>query len=140
MDKKTKILGYEAIKGNEVAVILCEERTDTNLVGAMKFYCDFCKKDHIHGIGEGHRLQHCFDVDSPFDQVGYIITLNPNYFSKEKGDEIKIKITKGEEADKLRIDILDLINEYSEEFNGYELLGILDVVRRDVHESLDDRN
>lgn len=53
-------------------------------------------------------------------------------------NEIKIKINNGEELDKLRIELLDLMNEYSGELNGYELLGVLDVVRRDIHESLND--
>lgn len=42
-------------------------------------------------------------------------------------------ISSGEKADELRNKLLDLINEYSEILTGYELVGIIDVIREDCH-------
>ncbi len=47
-----------------------------------------------------------------------------------------IKLSSGEKADELRDRMLDLINEYSEILTGYELVGIIDVVREDCHQSI----
>lgn len=44
--------------------------------------------------------------------------------------------TNGAKADELRDRIINLINEYSEVFTGYELIGIIDTVKRDCHESI----
>ena len=53
----------------------------------------------------------------------------------EKDIEI-INLSSGEKADELRDRMLDLINEYSEILTGYELVGIIDVVREDCHQSI----
>ncbi len=47
-----------------------------------------------------------------------------------------IKLSSGEKADELRNKILDLINEYSNCLTGYELVGIIDVIRGDCHDSI----
>ena len=47
-----------------------------------------------------------------------------------------ITLSSGEKADELRIKILTLVNEYSNIFTGYELIGIIDVVRADCHSSI----
>ncbi len=47
-----------------------------------------------------------------------------------------ITISSGEKADELRNRMLDLANEYSEVLTGYELVGIIDVVREDCHQSI----
>ena len=47
-----------------------------------------------------------------------------------------IKLSSGEKADELRDKMLDLINEYSEMLTGYELVGIIDVIREDCHQSI----
>lgn len=47
-----------------------------------------------------------------------------------------IKLSSGEKADELRNKILDLVNEYSEILTGYELVGIIDVIREDCHQSI----
>lgn len=47
-----------------------------------------------------------------------------------------IKLSSGEKADELRNKLLNLINEYSEILTGYELVGIIDVVREDCHQSI----
>jgi len=54
-----------------------------------------------------------------------------------------INLSSGEKADELRNKMLDLINEYSSILTGYELVGIIDVVREDCHQSVqakDDEN
>ena len=50
--------------------------------GGWKFWCPFCKKWHLHGASEGHRVAHCFcrapmepysNIESPFRKTGYIL-------------------------------------------------------------------
>ncbi len=53
---------------------------------------------------------------------------------KEKG--IIIKIDKGEKLDELRQDLIDTLNKYSDLLTGYEMIGILDVVKMDAHTSI----
>lgn len=53
-------------------------------------------------------------------------------------EDLTIKIDKGEKADKLANEIIDLINKYSNVFNGYELIGILDSVKQTTHNSLEE--
>lgn len=60
------------VKCSEPPVIECEERED--LPGGVKFHCQYCGKDHLHGIGEGHRNSHCIE-DSPYKETGYILKL-----------------------------------------------------------------
>ena len=66
-----------------IPVILCEERSD--LPGGMTFWCPFCKHQHFHGEGEGHRSAHCSE-DSPFDKTGYILKLRKNKMKFVKKD------------------------------------------------------
>ena len=35
------------------------------------FYCDYCKKQHTHGAGDGHRAAHCSSEHSGFTRKGY---------------------------------------------------------------------
>ena len=51
-------------------------------------------------------------------------------------NEIIVKIDRGEKADELRDKIIEVINEYSNMFSGYELVGIIDTVREDCHNSI----
>jgi len=81
MKPKTTILGYE----NGFPVILAEK--EPNGV-QWSFYCEYCRRRHYHGKGEGHRGAHCTE-DSPFKETGYIITLNPDYFKRDSLKTIK---------------------------------------------------
>lgn len=56
----------------EYPVVLCDEREDG--VCGLQFYCEYCKKIHKHGTGEGHRVAHCFG-DTPYTKSGYILKL-----------------------------------------------------------------
>lgn len=47
-----------------------------------------------------------------------------------------ITISNGEKADELRNRMIELINEYSNILTGYELVGVIDVVREDCHSSI----
>jgi len=40
----------------------------------MKFWCSYCKKWHLHGIGNGHRVAHC-NFSSPLHDHGYKIKM-----------------------------------------------------------------
>lgn len=52
-------------------------------------------------------------------------------------EDIKIiNLSSGEKADELRLRMIGLINEYSEVLTGYEMLGVIDVVRNDTHLSI----
>jgi len=81
LKRKPVIIGW--VK-DIIPIILCKEREDINLRGAMKFYCPYCRKNHCHGTGEGHRIAHCHNEKSLFERHGYIITLNPNFVLSEK--------------------------------------------------------
>jgi len=39
----------------------------------VSFYCPYCKKNHLHGIGDGHRCSHCSNQKSEFKELGYIL-------------------------------------------------------------------
>ena len=47
-----------------------------------------------------------------------------------------IKLSSGEKANELRNRMLNLINEYSEMLTGYEMIGIIDVIKEDCHNSI----
>ena len=54
-----------------------------------------------------------------------------------KKNEIIIKVDKGEKLDELRDDLIEVLNRYSNLLTGYEMVGVLDVVRNDAHKSIE---
>ena len=52
-------------------------------------------------------------------------------------EDIIIKLDKGEGQEEFRLDLLDFINSNCKKYNlnYYELLGIIDVIREDIHEA-----
>lgn len=37
-------------------------------------WCGYCRTYHVHGSGgDGHRVAHCMDDNSPYDRTGYIL-------------------------------------------------------------------
>ena len=69
MIRKTIILGYD--KG--IPIVLAKvnkEHPET-----CSFYCEYCKKNHIHGNVNGHRVAHCWNTNSPFEDSGYILKI-----------------------------------------------------------------
>lgn len=56
----------------ERPVVKCLPRRD--FAGGLEFWCPFCKKWHIHGRGEGHRVAHC-EPSSPYYEHGYILKM-----------------------------------------------------------------
>jgi len=53
--------------------------------GGLKGWCPYCRKWHIHGDGEGHRIAHCMK-ETPFKDTGYILSLSipTKYFSPNR--------------------------------------------------------
>jgi len=51
-------------------IILALERTDCK---GLKFFCVYCKREHLHGEDEGHRTAHCSNLKSPYLETGYIL-------------------------------------------------------------------
>ena len=47
-----------------------------------------------------------------------------------------INISSGEKADELRNKIIGLLNEYCSCLTGYELVGIIDTIKEDCHNSI----
>lgn len=39
----------------------------------LVFHCEYCRRNHYHGLGDGHRQAHCFDAFSPYLQTGYVL-------------------------------------------------------------------
>lgn len=52
----------------DIPVLLAVELPNKSL----KVWCPFCRKNHIHGIGGGHRNAHCIKP-TPFTETGYIL-------------------------------------------------------------------
>lgn len=71
--KKTVILDYVG----DIPIVKCEPRDD--LYFGFKFYCEYCKRDHLHGAGLGHRSAHCDKLESPFRKTGYILCSIPPF-------------------------------------------------------------
>lgn len=41
-----------------------------------RVWCPYCRREHIHGNGPGHRVAHCLNPHSPFLESGYFIALS----------------------------------------------------------------
>jgi len=75
--KKTPIIRYDG----EFPVIRVERcpNWDYERVKTVRFWCEYCRKYHIHGApgGEsrhpGHRGAHCINQDSPLKKNDYIL-------------------------------------------------------------------
>lgn len=60
-------------KANRIRDLPVLAATERNLTGDLSVWCPFCKCWHHHGAGEGHRVAHCTNLDSPFRESGYIV-------------------------------------------------------------------
>ena len=40
----------------------------------LKMWCCWCDTWHYHGDGYGHRVAHCYDKNSPYNDTGYWLT------------------------------------------------------------------
>ena len=63
MERETPIIGYK----EGMPIILCRSRRPNYI-----FYCQYCRHNHFHGIGDGHRAAHC-GLESPFYETGYYL-------------------------------------------------------------------
>jgi hypothetical protein len=68
----------------KIPVIKCLPRPD--FPEGMMFWCPFCNRWHMHGIGNGPRVSHCFNPDSPHYHSEYKIQMipKPNYAKSKK--------------------------------------------------------
>lgn len=66
-NKKVEV---EKMAIKKVPIVLAIERDEK---GNLSTWCQYCRKFHHHGIGEGHRDAHCFEEDSPYIRTGYIL-------------------------------------------------------------------
>jgi hypothetical protein len=41
--------------------------------GQCRFWCAFCKCFHYHSAESGHRVAHCHNRESPYDETGYVL-------------------------------------------------------------------
>ena len=39
----------------------------------LSVWCKHCRRWHGHSLGDGHRVAHCHDRSSPYDDTGYIL-------------------------------------------------------------------
>jgi len=56
---------------------------DDGVLG-WRVWCDFCDCWHNHGIDAGHRVAHCHDKDSPYQDTGYTLGMS---FSADEFDD-----------------------------------------------------
>lgn len=66
-------------------IIKCIPRPD--FPQGMMFYCPFCEKWHLHGIGNGYRSPHC-NQKSPLYERDYYIKMASKKELKEIRDAI----------------------------------------------------
>jgi hypothetical protein len=65
----------------EKLVIMALPRPDYK--GGFIFWCPFCNCWHRHGVGKGHRVAHCTNPVSPFNETGYILKPIPKAIMKK---------------------------------------------------------
>lgn len=54
-------------------IIVCKLTEDKS---QLTFYCEYCDRNHFHGLPPGHRLAHCISgANSPYEKTGYILSL-----------------------------------------------------------------
>jgi hypothetical protein len=79
---KTVILGRFIVgpepEARPIPVVKAEPEWGT---GFLTFYCEYCKVEHLHGRGDGHRVAHCLgNRSSPFNGTGYFLNRPNEYF------------------------------------------------------------
>ena len=73
---------------NKTPVLLAYLREDG---AGLKVWCPFCRKWHLHGWGFGHRIAHCHESASPFQETGYKLRAATRAVSKAVKDaELKL--------------------------------------------------
>ena len=68
-------------------VVRCREETWDDGTKRWVFWCPFCRCEHVHSAGPGHRTAHCgshHEVnghlvrhESPFKATSYVLELEP---------------------------------------------------------------
>lgn len=68
-------------------IIPCLPRKD---VEGFKFWCVDCKRWHLHGSSEGHRVSHCFNEKSRLAHVDYYVRyMTPDEYAEYKAHSPK---------------------------------------------------
>lgn len=65
-------------KDGNIPILLAITDSD----GHLSAWCPFCAKMHRHGSGEGHRVAHCADPESPYKKSGYVLRDVTKWLSK----------------------------------------------------------
>jgi hypothetical protein len=67
----------------------------------VKLWCPFCETWHVHGFtpdittrGKSHRVAHCPDPNSPFDDTGYYLRLMTQKEIKEVAGSLEFHQSK----------------------------------------------
>lgn len=68
--RHTPVIGK--YKGLDVISVSCVPGA-TSGTDLFTFWCEHCKRHHIHGTGEGHRASHCRNRKSPYFETGYYL-------------------------------------------------------------------
>lgn len=57
---------------NETPILDAVRRADGM---GLKVWCIHCNRWHIHGLGDGRRVAHCSNPDSPYHSTGYVLRI-----------------------------------------------------------------
>lgn len=58
------------VKKNEIPIVYADEKQTQ-----LSFKCKYCKEVHNHSKYEGHRVAHCTNKNSPYNDTGYILKI-----------------------------------------------------------------
>ena len=75
----------KCVPGNQFIVTIYPTiygRLRKDFYGGIEFVCKYCRKIHRHGRGEGHRVAHCHNEKSGYEQTGYVLKLSDEEKSK----------------------------------------------------------
>jgi hypothetical protein len=64
MIETTQVIGWQGNVPVIAAAIVGDQ---------LRFSCQHCDEQHVHGRGDGHRDARCSSSSSPFKRTGYIL-------------------------------------------------------------------
>ena len=72
----------------KLPVLLATPVIEDGKVIQWKAWCPFCTGYHFHSPEPGHRVAHCHNENSPFQESGYILRLETRHTSGKARSEI----------------------------------------------------